>query len=233
MPTNNVTDLITDQEMTLARFILSGTMTDRIAAETAGLDPASAAYLKSRPRVREYMLEHRAAVEKKLIEQDAQEHRRCSLARDRVLTRLWEIADLDPTITRNSASAQVKALSMIVAIEGLIPTRATNGRSAVAAENQPTTPPFYVSAWARAQQNGETADAAPSPEPAGEEPQQEAVAEVPSASTDVSAAAVPSNPAQATVSSHPPMTAFVPDSRIAFSLDRNRFGNKDRFGRPR
>ena len=81
MPTNNVTDLITDQEMAFARLILSGTMTDRRAAETAGLDPNSAAYIKSRPRVRAYMLEHRAAVEQQLIEQETQELRKSKIGR--------------------------------------------------------------------------------------------------------------------------------------------------------
>ena len=246
MPKNNVTDLITDQEMAFARLILSGTMTDRRAAETAGLDPNSAAYIKSRPRVRAYMLEHRAAVEQQLIEQETQELRKSSLGRDRVLARLWEIANLDPEMTRNSASAQVKALSMIIAIEGLIPSGTTNDRRAVASQNQPAPPavypPFYVSAWARTQQNGETAGSEPSPDPAEEKARQEAVAEVQSApgwtndpppptpgpalDLDVSAVAGPSNSSQATLSHHPPMSAFVPDSRIAFSINKNRFGQR-------
>jgi hypothetical protein len=63
MPRNQVTDLITDQEMLFARLVLSGTMTDRQAAEAAGLDPDTAAYTKAKPRVRAYMLDHRAAVQ--------------------------------------------------------------------------------------------------------------------------------------------------------------------------
>ena len=43
MPKNDVTDLITDLEMQFARLILSGTMTDRAAAEAVGLEPESAA----------------------------------------------------------------------------------------------------------------------------------------------------------------------------------------------
>jgi hypothetical protein len=176
MPKNNVSDLITDQEITFGRLILSGTMTDRRAAEAAGLNPDTAAYIKSKPRVRAYMLEHRAAVEKQLIEQETQELRRCSLVRDRVLARLWEIADLDPEMTRNSPSAQVKALSMIIAIEGLIPPR-TNDRRAVAAQNEsappPVTPPFYVSEWMRTRQHGESVDPQPpaTQEGAAPEPQ--------------------------------------------------------------
>src|SRR5580704_10454320 len=123
MPKNNVNDLITDQEMAFARLIHSGTMTDRHAAEAAGLNPDSAAYIKSKPRVRAYMLEHHAAVQRQLVEQDTEERRRLTLSRDRVLARLWEIADLAPEKTRNGMSAQVKALSMIIAMEGLIPDR--------------------------------------------------------------------------------------------------------------
>ena len=58
MPKNQVSDPITDQEIAFARLILSGTMTDRSAAETAGLNPDTAAYTKAKPRVRAYMLEH-------------------------------------------------------------------------------------------------------------------------------------------------------------------------------
>jgi hypothetical protein len=257
MPKNNVNDLITDQEMTFARLILSGTMTDRRAAEAAGLDPNSAAYIKSRPRVRAYMLEPRAAVEQKLIDQEPQELRRCSLVRDRVLARLWQIADMDPEMTRNSASSQVKALSMIIAIEGLIPPRTTNDRRAVAAENQsappPVVPTFYVSAWARTQQNGETAGSEASPDPAEEEAPQEAVTEVQSAparandppQTELSSSrpvvegperSVVEGPAvpgpletSQTTSSLPrvPMADyFAPDTRRPFSIDKNRFGRR-------
>ena len=72
MPKNKVTDLITDQEIAFARLVLSGTMTDRRAAEAVGLAPDSAAYTKSKPRVRAYMLEHRAAVQQQLVEQDSE-----------------------------------------------------------------------------------------------------------------------------------------------------------------
>ena len=51
MPKNNVSDPITDQEMAFGRLVLSGTMTDRQAADAVGLNPDSAAYTKSKPRV--------------------------------------------------------------------------------------------------------------------------------------------------------------------------------------
>jgi hypothetical protein len=65
MPKNTVSDPITDQEMAFAHLVLSGTMNDRRAAEAAGLNPDTAAYTKAKPRVRAYMIEHRAAVERK------------------------------------------------------------------------------------------------------------------------------------------------------------------------
>jgi hypothetical protein len=136
MPKNNVSDLITDQEIAFARLVLSGKMTDRQAAEAAGLNPDTAAYTKAKPRVRDWMLDHRAAVEQQLVEQDTQELRRFNLSRDQILFRLWEIANMDPERTRNTMSAQVRAVSMIVAIEGIIPDR-----RGVAAPNKPASPP--------------------------------------------------------------------------------------------
>jgi hypothetical protein len=166
MPKPNVTDPITDQEIAFAHLVFSGTMTDRQAAEAVGLNPDTAAYIKSKPRVRAYMLEHRAAGQQQLVEQDSEELRRYTLSRDRVLARLWEIADLDPEKTRNGMSAQVKALSMIIAIEGLIPS-GTNDRRAVSAQNKPAPPPayppFYVSQWMRTQRGGESVDPQPPP----------------------------------------------------------------------
>jgi hypothetical protein len=130
MPKNPVTDPITDQEMAFAHLIMSGTMNDRRAAEAVGLNPDSAAYTKSKPRVRAYMTEHRAAVMEKLVDEEADLSRRAAdrlrklnLGRDRILTRLWELAALSSEATRGSIAGQIKALSMISAIEGFIPDR--------------------------------------------------------------------------------------------------------------
>jgi hypothetical protein len=116
--------------MAFALLILSGTMNDRRAAEAVGLNPETAAYTKSKPRVRAYMLEHRAAVREKLVDQEADRSRRAAdrlrnlnLGRDRILTRLWELAALSSEATRGSIAGQIKAISMIVAIEGFIPDR--------------------------------------------------------------------------------------------------------------
>jgi hypothetical protein len=117
MPKNKVDDLITDQEMAFARLVLSGTMTDRDAAQAVGLNPETAAYTKSKPRVRAYMLEHRAAMQQQLLDQEAdlsrlavERQRRQELRREQVLDRLWEIAKMSPEMTRGSITGQVKAL---------------------------------------------------------------------------------------------------------------------------
>src|ERR1700733_7541190 len=123
MPKNNVSDPITDQEIAFAHLILSGTMNDRSAAETAGLNPDTAAYTKAKPRVRDYMSQHRAAVREKLVDQKAVGLRKMNLGRDQILNRLWELATLSHEATRGSIAGQIKAISMIVAIEGLIPDR--------------------------------------------------------------------------------------------------------------
>ena len=140
MPKNTVTDPITDQEMAFAHLILSGTMNDRRAAEAVGLNPDTAAYIKAKPRVRAYMLEHRAAVREKLVDQEADGLRKLNLGRDQILTRLWELATLSHEATRGTIAGQIKALSMIVAIEGLIPSGKMNDRR-LSPATQPAAPP--------------------------------------------------------------------------------------------
>src|SRR5246127_3719483 len=111
MPKNTVTDPITDQEIAFAHLILSGTMNDRSAAEAAGLNPDTAAYTKAKPRVRDYMSEHRAAVNQKLVDQEAEGLRKLNLGRDQILNRLWELATLSHEVTRGAITGQIKALS--------------------------------------------------------------------------------------------------------------------------
>src|ERR1700691_3986073 len=139
MPKNKVSDPITDQEIAFARLVLSGAMTDRKAAEAVGLNPDSAAYTKSKPRVRAYMLEHRAAVQQQLVQQEAEGQRRLNLDREQVLARLWEIANLSPEMTRGSITGQVKALSMIVAMENFIPDRLNVASEKKSLLRRPTT----------------------------------------------------------------------------------------------
>jgi hypothetical protein len=127
MPKNTVSDPITDQEMAFAHLVLSGTMNDR-----------------------------RAAVRERLVDQEAGGLRQLSLGRDQILARLWELANLSPEATRGSIAGQVKALSMIVAIEGLIP-KPDLARRLSPSGSQPAAPPvkaqIYESEWLRKQQH--------------------------------------------------------------------------------
>jgi hypothetical protein len=141
MPKNPVTDPITDQEMAFAHLIMSVTMNDRRAAEAVGLNPDTAAYIKSKPRVRAYMNEHRAAVREKLVDHEADRLRNLNLGRDRILTRLWELAALSSEATRGSIAGQIKALSMISAIEGFIPSATKNDRRLSPSATQPVATP--------------------------------------------------------------------------------------------
>jgi hypothetical protein len=159
MPKNNVSDPITDQEMAFAHLIMSGTMNDRRAAEAVGLNPDTAAYTKSKPRVRDYMIEHRAAVRERLVDQEADGLRKLNLGRDQILARLWELATLSHEVTRGIIAGQIKALTMIVAIEGLIPDRRLSPSGTQPAA-PPVEPDIYASKWRREQQH----------QPVGEEP---------------------------------------------------------------
>jgi hypothetical protein len=164
MPKNIVTDPITDQEMAFAHLVLSGTMNDRAAAEAAGLNPDTAAYTKSKPRVRDYMIEHRNAVTEKLIDQEVEGLRKLNLGRDQVLARLWELALLSHEVTRGSIAGQIKAVSLIIAMEGLIP-----GRGVSLSQTQPTVSPIEAqirsAQWLNKQQrDGNPGDAVVPPE---------------------------------------------------------------------
>src|SRR5450432_2330200 len=121
MPKNKVNDLITDQELTFAHLVLSGNMTDRQAAETAGLSPESAAYTKAKPRVRAYMAEHRAALREKLLLEESEGLRKLNVGRDKLLAHLWHLATLPPEVTRGNITGQLKATAMFAAWGGLIP----------------------------------------------------------------------------------------------------------------
>jgi hypothetical protein len=159
MPKNTISDPITDQEMAYAHLIMSGTMNDRRAAEAVGLNPETAAYTKAKPCVRAYMNEHRAAVREKLVDQEVEGPRKLNIGREQILARLWELATLSHEVTRGIIAGQIRALSMIIAIEGLIPDRRLSPSGTQPAA-PPVEPDIYAAKWRREQQH----------QPVGEEP---------------------------------------------------------------
>ena len=235
MPKKPVTDPITDQEIAFAHLVLSGTMTDRRAAEAVGLNPETAAYTKAKPRVRAYMIEHRAGVKEKLVDQEADRVRKLNFSREQVLNRLWELAALSHEATRNSIVGQMKALAMIAAIEGLIPDRRLSP-----SRTQPATPAvepdIYQAEWLphRKQQ------------PAAEEPGDPAATEAQPAAPEPAPNPVPPPPTAPDVARNQPSFAgslmtqasnWVPqatgrgfeallDSRQPFSIKKGRFGRR-------
>jgi hypothetical protein len=223
MPKSKVSDPITDQEIAFARLVLSGTMTDRRAAEAVGLNPNSAAYTKAKPRVRAYMLQHRAAVQQQLVQQEAEGLRRFNLDREQVLDRLWQIANLGPEMTRGSVTGQVKALSMIVAMQNFIPDR-----RAASSEKKSTpgpAPQIYTAAWLREQQAKTPATTNdPQPSPAPPVPACHGAQQEDSPGAPESTLANPFTPSEAPpLAPFGPGFSFVPDARGPFSIPKNPF----------
>jgi hypothetical protein len=224
-------------------------MTDSAAAQAAGLNPDTAGYTKSKPRVRDYMLEHRAAMQQQLLNQEADLSRRAveglrrqELRREQVLARLWEIAKLSPEMTRGSITGQVKALSMIVAIESLIPDR-----RAGSSEKKPAAPlphaEIYPAAWlgrrqeknidlqpdpALAQEEEEAGLTEPQPTPgwAEDAPTPPAMPPGPVYDLSESASTNPFSASETTPSaSHVPAFSAAPDTRVPFSI-KKRFARR-------
>ena len=220
MPQNTVSDLITDQEIAFALLILSGRMTDRAAAQAVGLKPDTAAYTKAKPCVRAYMDEHRAAVHQQLVEQGTEGLPRKNQWCQQVLDRLWEIANLPAEVTRGSISGQVKAISMIVAIEGLIPDRRAGSKNNQSAP-PPSQPDIYPAAWLPRQQ-GETIAPRPDPVTVDEEDEPNLAEPEPApGSVDPSSFANRPNSSEPT-----PSAPSAPDTRVPFSIKKNPFARR-------
>jgi hypothetical protein len=160
------------------------------------------------------MLEHRTAVEQQLVQQEADLSRRAveglhrlNLDREQVLNRLWEIANLSPEMTRNSVSGQVKALSMIVAMQNFIPDRL-----AVSSEKKPAPAQSQIyPAVGPARQQATTGDPQPSPSPGKLAPGSAAEAP-PNHQPSHSTFSKPFTPSEApSLRLHVPLFASIPD----------------------
>jgi hypothetical protein len=125
------------------------------------------------------------------------------ISRDQILTRLWELATLSHEVTRGVIAGQIKALSMIVAIEGLIPDRRLSASGTQPAAPR-VEPDIYSAQWLRKQEH----------QPVGEEP-----------GDPVDAAKIPSAAPQVTEPEPTPEPA-------APNLDRNQPGLANPFLNP-
>jgi hypothetical protein len=145
-------------------------------------------------------------------------------------------------MTRGSITGQVKALSMIVAMENFIPDRRATSQDKKSAPVPNAQPQIYTSAWRREQQAttpAATNDPQPNPAPAQEEaapgvpafpgmpwkPAPGPPAEAPSdPDPNRSTPANPSSPSEATAPApYVSGLRFVPDARGPFSNLKNPF----------
>jgi hypothetical protein len=144
---------------------------------------------------------------------------------------------MSPEMTRGSITGQVKALSMIVAIEGLIPDRRAGSSEKNSAPPLPEVD-IYPAAWLGRQQE-ENIDPQPDPavaqeeeEPGLTEPEtplhsagNPPLPPVPTPSPKPSGFASRFNSPE-TTSTPPHAPSFVPDTRVPFSINRNPFARR-------
>jgi hypothetical protein len=147
--------------------------------------------------------------------EDTEELHRPNPSRDRVLARLWEIAHLDPEITHGNVFGQVKALSLIIPVEGLIPDRRGVSAQNISAPSRVNVD-IYEAEWLRNPRAGKNVDPEPTPPSTQEE----------TAVTKPTLVATPVNPAPtAALAPRVPMADhFAPDTRVPFSIKRNPWG---------
>jgi hypothetical protein len=168
-------------------------------------------------------------MQQQVLDQESERLRRQGLRREQVLDRLWEIAKMSAEMTRGSITGQVKALSMIVAIEGLIPDRRA-GASDNKSTPQPAQADIYPAARLRRQQE-QNLD--PEPDPAlAQEQEEPGLAEpdtTPGSAEDAAPTpAMPPSPIRdlSESASHTPASFATPDTRVPFSIKRNPFARR-------
>jgi hypothetical protein len=153
-----------------------------------------------------------------------------NVSRGQILTRLWEIANINPELTRNSLVGQLKALSMVVAIEGLIPDRrAASSRDKSAPPPEPVN--IYEAEWLRNQRAGKHVDPEPAPSqqetsPDGPPPTTEPIPAPASAARQHQVAPVNATPTPSLTPRVPMADHFAPDTRVPFSIKKNPFARR-------
>jgi hypothetical protein len=132
-------------------------------------------------------------------------------------------ANLSPDMTRNSITGQVKALTLIIAVQGLIPDR-----RAGSAENKPAPlptpePQIYASAWLRKQKERTTGfepteqglDIPPVEPPADAPPDHGPERSDPTLANRLSRSETQS----------PTSPTVAPDTRVPFSIEKKPYGS--------
>lgn len=170
------------------------------------------------------------------VSQGAADPHPFNVSRGQILNRLWEIGNMNPETTRGSLVGQVKALTMVVAIEGLIPDR-----RAASAQTKPAPPPvdvdIYEAEWHRNQRSAKNGDpettspqeetaSGPSSMPDDAPPTAEPIPAPASAVSQHQAAPANATPTPSLAPRVPMADHFAPDTRVPFSIQNNRFGRR-------
>ena len=145
MPKRPVQTPITNQEIAYALLVLAGTMTDKAAAKVVGIDPSRAAYVKGKPRVREYMASHRASVRAGLAQHEVDTLVEFNIGREQILGKWWEFANIDPAKTGYNTTGQSKALDSLWKALGFEGSKKPGDED----EPEPERPQIYRAKWMR------------------------------------------------------------------------------------
>ncbi len=120
MPKAPVETPITNREMAYAHLIMAGTMTDREAAEMAGIDPGRAAYVKAKPKVKEYMEQHRASVAAAIVQHESDALIEFNIGREQIIAQYWHLSRLPAADTNGNITGQIRALDSLRDMLGLV-----------------------------------------------------------------------------------------------------------------
>src|SRR3984885_16160732 len=160
MPKRQVETPITDDEMVFAHHVLGGKMTDREAAQRAGIDPGRAHYVKAKPRVKAYMEQHRASVRAGLVQHEVDALAEFNIGREQILAKWWEFASIDPAKTGYNTTSQSKALDSLWKAPGF-----EGPKKSEAEEPEPKTVNIYHPPWLLERQRGIFSERDERPEP--------------------------------------------------------------------
>ena len=149
MPKGPVETPITDQEIAFAHLLLGGKLTDRDAAEAVGISPGQAAYVKAKPRVKDYMEEHRASVRVGLVQHEVDALVEFNIGREQILAKWWEFATIDPKLTGYNTAGQSKALDSLWKALGFEGSNKPGGEDEPRTELLPRLPGLYRAKWMR------------------------------------------------------------------------------------
>lgn len=118
---------IMEREMLFASMVMKGsknpnaTQLERIeeAGKTLGIKASDATRMFHRKPVQAWMDKYRANLMTEMVRTEVRELRRKGYTREDVLTRLFELASLEPERTKNTITGQVEALKEMGVVMGI------------------------------------------------------------------------------------------------------------------